>query len=519
MNRDQVIKECEYWDGLGSESDDWYSYKKCFSELTGIEFEVFRDVKFEHAPFVRLRPDPEFIIYGKPIFLNSKLRCMLLKKIYGIEAICIGNPFMELRRKKSIEKDENAKGTILFPVHSTDLIKVKLNWIKYIEKVKSLPDEYQPISVCLYFKEILNGVDEIFLKEGISVYCAGHYYDPEFFMKFYNILKKFKYSSSNSFGSYALYSIEMGIPFFLFSDNDTIKFDNVGGDNQVPRGVYALQESSFDKYFSYSIESEEPTIDIVHEIVLNHYVGKFEITTEEILNYIEQYRETRSIYFARKFSDFLYKSKHYLLQNKKEKLDKMCSNTTVKRVTVSSLNVQYPASVSLEYFDINNSFLSANEILYVAKIFSSMKPLSILQIGGGDGEITNIISCNSNIKANITVVDMTPEQILSNGALLKYPELGYNSRATNANFYSIEQFKSKGINRQYDIILYVEFDRGIDLFSIFCAVGGFRVTCELFLGMGNTYILEEKILSMNNSPFKDITTVIGENILLCRYQN
>lgn len=146
------------------------------------------------------------------------------------KAFTVGSLFVNYRRQKKIERSPNAKGTLVFPSHSTEFIDVLMNWDEYAEQLCHLPTELQPVAVCMYWKDLLAGVHASFEKRGIKVFTAGHYADIDFVDNFYEILRNFKYSSGNTVGSHAFYSVEMGIPYFILGSEPN--FYNSGDPNR-----------------------------------------------------------------------------------------------------------------------------------------------------------------------------------------------------------------------------------------------------------------------------------------------
>lgn len=140
----------------------------------------------------------------------------------GKKGILVGSSFVHCRNLNKIKKSESAKGTIAFPVHSIQEVDLIFNWQQYAHELLNLPSQYQPVSVCLYYREIQNGAYKPFLEKNIPVFCSGHMKDYDFPLNFYNIIKNFKFSTSNAIGSYAYYSIEMGIPYFMYGKAPSI---------------------------------------------------------------------------------------------------------------------------------------------------------------------------------------------------------------------------------------------------------------------------------------------------------
>lgn len=156
-----------------------------------------------------LESDAPYQLFHSP-YLVKRWKTLSRKPCF-----CLFSPYVFYRRKNNICQISSPKGTISFPGHSTDSIDDLLSPKKYINQLKQLPDQYHPISICLHYHDINKGLHRIYLDEGFEVFTAGNPSHPKFTERFYDILKNFKYSTSNWIGSYIYYSVEMGIPFFL----------------------------------------------------------------------------------------------------------------------------------------------------------------------------------------------------------------------------------------------------------------------------------------------------------------
>lgn len=142
-------------------------------------------------------------------------------------------------RRNNIEQSPLAKGTLAFPSHSTSKNDCIFDIEKYIQELKSLPLDMQPVCVSLHISDIKKGQHLEFIKHGIPVYTAGNPADYRYGERFYNILKNFKYGTSNLVGSYAYFCVEMGIPFSLFGQES--KYINTSGD-RIYDGDYKERE-------------------------------------------------------------------------------------------------------------------------------------------------------------------------------------------------------------------------------------------------------------------------------------
>ena len=153
------------------------------------------------------------------------------KKVSDKPCYCYLSPFVYYRRTNGISVDQNAKGTIAFPAHTTPAIDDISDIQTYIDDLQKLPEEFQPVSVCLHMHDINKGVHNKFIAAGFPVYTAGHASDYDYIERFYSIIKQFKYGTSNTFGSYIFYCIELGIPFSIIGAKQ--KFINKSDPNVV----------------------------------------------------------------------------------------------------------------------------------------------------------------------------------------------------------------------------------------------------------------------------------------------
>jgi hypothetical protein len=145
------------------------------------------------------------------------------------------SPFVCYRRKNHIRKSESAVGTISFPAHSTPSIDDVSDVELYIKQLLELPEEFKPVSVCLHMHDINKGQHHFFEKYNIPVLTAGNTFDERFAERFYEIIKKFRYATSNMVGSYLYYCVEMGIPFSIYGNKQI--FIN-RKDPNITKGLY-----------------------------------------------------------------------------------------------------------------------------------------------------------------------------------------------------------------------------------------------------------------------------------------
>lgn len=199
--------------GLSNEMSRYGFFPKIVTfPITGQHGSVLRDAKI-------FEPEAK-TIYPIMAVYNKKLKRQFLNS-YSKKTIITTSPFVTYKNHFKIKKSFNAKGTIYFPEHSSNVMDIDNNVNDLIEKVNSLSDEFKPVTFCFHFIDIRLGYHKPYLAAGFNCVTAGHYKDPLFMKRFYDILKNYKYAMGNSIGSHTFYAVDMGIPYSLNGDKPT----------------------------------------------------------------------------------------------------------------------------------------------------------------------------------------------------------------------------------------------------------------------------------------------------------
>jgi hypothetical protein len=173
----------------------------------------------DHGPgYYNNIPEHE-IQSGAPVQLyHSPISVRQWNKVSTKEAHCLYSPVVFYRKQRKIERNINATGTIAFPAHSTPSIDDVGGYGKYIGNLKTLSEKYYPITICLHMHDIKKGLHLDFLRNGFKVVTAGNTSDQRFIARFYEIIARHKYATSNIPGSYLYYCVELGLPFFIYGE-------------------------------------------------------------------------------------------------------------------------------------------------------------------------------------------------------------------------------------------------------------------------------------------------------------
>ncbi|MCO6460905.1 MAG: hypothetical protein J5I59_05840 [Saprospiraceae bacterium] len=207
------------------------------------------------------------------IFLDNSHRVKNFTAQTGKVAYPIGPLFSQYRRLKNIEPYPDRAGTLAFPSHSSSEFDFSSGYRAYAYALRQLPAHFHPITICLYYYDVLQGHHRIFEEAGFRVITNGYIGNSGFADVLYDTMRRFRYTTSNYPGSYAYYSIEMGIPFFLYGEGIDENFLQIGSLNGIDMRQYL--NNDFFKLFSQAV-----TVPIHEDMQITN-------TQRELIAYLE----------------------------------------------------------------------------------------------------------------------------------------------------------------------------------------------------------------------------------------
>ncbi len=151
-------------------------------------------------------------VLNYPPFRMAAWKKMAKKK----KIIASSSPFLyALKLFKNEFPKADRKGSLYFPPHSTVMNQVTFDKEELLLRLKNFSTEFHPITICMHWYDITQGLHEFFLSHGFNVVSAGHIYDESFIFRWLHIVNQFKFTLSSSLGSSLFYSIAAGIPHRL----------------------------------------------------------------------------------------------------------------------------------------------------------------------------------------------------------------------------------------------------------------------------------------------------------------
>jgi hypothetical protein len=180
----------------------------------------------------------------------------------------VGSPFLYCLKNINFYKNEEKikKGTIVFPFHSTDKIKLHADNEKYCYMLNELSDEYKPITICIYYHDKKNGVDSIFLKHNFEVVCNGT--DPCSDNFLYNFIKNVylkKYLFTNEWSSPMHYASIMGCKVHLYGPEVSVVKSDDSNFSSSFRDHFNFFDKENRKYYSFPDGDKGKQYNIAYE--------------------------------------------------------------------------------------------------------------------------------------------------------------------------------------------------------------------------------------------------------------
>lgn len=181
----------------------------------------------------------------------------------------IGAPFFyshPILNKIDIESEKRrlGKNLLAFPLHSTHFMDTNYNPNNFINILKGLKKQFDSIRICLYWKDIIRGMDKIYQENGFECVCCGHIFDMNFLRRQKTLFAIADATISNGVGSHIGYSVFMGKGHWLIPDEHKYvdlkwKEGEEHTKNQTKKNFIDVQNSFLDNE-NFIITTEQESI-------------------------------------------------------------------------------------------------------------------------------------------------------------------------------------------------------------------------------------------------------------------
>ena len=196
--------------------NSYYGHDRALRRYAELRTERSLKVAIEHGPVLvgdRIwEVDTETRM---PIFLcASRDRARQYGDLGGsaLEAHAIGPLILYAR-----EPEERPPGDrlLFFPSHSSHHVSASYDFREVERTIEGYRAEWNQVSVCVYWRDVLDGHADFYRSLGVECVTAGHMYDPGFLDRLRAIIERCDAVRSIEVGSHIFYSVALGRPVRL----------------------------------------------------------------------------------------------------------------------------------------------------------------------------------------------------------------------------------------------------------------------------------------------------------------
>lgn len=211
----------------------------------------------------------------------GEFRKEILRRYYKTPIFCVGpyihyaNDYYDDKTMCEI-KAKIGKNLLVFPTHGTDDSKITFSEKNFLDKISSIKDKFDSVTVCVYWWNLNDCIVKALEKIGCHIVSAGYREDPNFLSRLKAIIDLSDLAIGDSIGTHIGYCLDRGKPFSYF-DGNTQKQDFVHIDNEDDAFV-ALHTDQLKKVFLDATSIGEAQAEAAR-----YYWGTDQIKTKEQL--------------------------------------------------------------------------------------------------------------------------------------------------------------------------------------------------------------------------------------------
>lgn len=267
-------------------SNDWYGHATILKKFAGYQNDYQIKAAIEHGadlsqPWNRDIDCPFRVLltYGKNCYnyLHG-----VNKIVYTIGPLIQYAQSYLTPNQLSFEKNRLKKNLLVFPSHSTSVTDTSYDITALCNKLVTMKRDFNSIRICLYWKDVNNGIHHIYRKFGFECVTAGHIYDPLFLPRLKSIIETSTMTMSNNIGTHIGYCIYMNKPHYYFQQELSFT-GNVAKEIDI---IKTTEKSDSYESLRREFNTYKETISKQQYDIVNLYWGLDQIKTKEQLRQI-----------------------------------------------------------------------------------------------------------------------------------------------------------------------------------------------------------------------------------------
>lgn len=260
--------------------NSYYGHAEILKKYAGMDTRKPLDncISIEHGTHYGEYVFDEEIKNGcKYILVQGSFREKLYKDRYGIDAISVGTivsyaePYYDEKKIEKL-KAQNGRTLLVFPYHSTHFSEVSYEKADFLREIENISKDFDTVIVCMYWKDIILGLDDVYKKRGYKIVSAGHMFDIRFLSRMATILKLGDYLITNGIGDQVGQAIALDIPVYYYCQR-------ISGDENVDK---AFESKEYDMLKEIFCEYKESITKEQYDICNSIYGSKIKLSSNEM---------------------------------------------------------------------------------------------------------------------------------------------------------------------------------------------------------------------------------------------
>jgi hypothetical protein len=196
-------------------SNDFYGHAALLKRFAGRPALSSLKVAIEHGVILNDYVWHQDVTSGMPVFLCANPRRAQLFRERGPKARAVPIGPMPYYVKLPPRSPPESRVLLAFPSHSSHRVRAVFDARAFAARLGELGKAYDEVHVCVYWRDVLEGLDRVFRERGFTCVSAGHMFDAAFLPRLLGLLAGAAAVMTNEVGSAVLYAAFAGKPVWI----------------------------------------------------------------------------------------------------------------------------------------------------------------------------------------------------------------------------------------------------------------------------------------------------------------
>lgn len=203
--------------------NDFYGNAYWIKNYCGLPEDYFIKSAIEHACYMGqdyVWDEDVNSVFDSIITLSPKRKEVLnkktSKKVFMLGPYIAYAGYSKSKCELEEERERLGRTLVVFPTHSTDIVKMNFDFNLFIREIKELSKEFDSVRICVHYADILRNKHLMYKEAGFEIVSAGHMFNPLFLPRLKSILYCCDMIMANDAGSYIGQAAYLNKPCYLY---------------------------------------------------------------------------------------------------------------------------------------------------------------------------------------------------------------------------------------------------------------------------------------------------------------